>query len=145
MTARFRRRGSAAAAALTVAVTVLVTQAPDALAAWTSAGAGTATAAATVMPTGQQPVVAVSGTSVSVRWPAATLPGGTAVAGYVITRFNAVNGTMASVGAGCSGVITSTTCTELAVPAGAWVYTDTPVQANWTGPASPASAPASVG
>ena len=43
-------------------------------------------------------------------------------------------------GSGCNGVVAATTCTEQSVPAGTWVYTETPVQLNWTGGASPDSA-----
>lgn len=84
---------------------------------------------------------AASGTSVSVRWPAVTLSNGTPVAGYVIRRFDALNGAEATVGPGCSGVVTTTICTELSVPAGTWVYTDTPVLLSWTGGQSSATAP----
>ena len=123
---------------------VLALGAPRALAAWSATGTGPAGAAATTMPAGAQPAVSVSGSSVTVRWSAATLPGGAAVSGYIITRINAVNGSAATVGAGCSGIITTTTCTEVVVPSGTWVYTDTPMQDNWTGTASPPSGAASV-
>ena len=77
--------------------------------------------------------------SVTLSWTAATFPSGAAVAGYEIERLNAANGTPATVGAGCSGVVSATTCTEISVPAGSWVYTVTPVQKNWTGATSPDS------
>lgn len=96
------------------------------------------------MPAGGPPVGSASGTSVTIRWPATTLSNGAPVAGYVIARFNSLNGAAATVGAGCSGVVTATTCTEQGVPSGTWIYTDTPVQLNWTGTPSPASAPVSV-
>jgi hypothetical protein len=94
------------------------------------------------MPTGGQPAGSATGGSVSIRWPAATLPNGIAVAGYVVRRFNAVTGAAATVGSGCSGVVATTTCTELSVPLGTWVYTDTP-KLSWTGGQSPDSAPKS--
>jgi hypothetical protein len=70
-----------------------------------------------------------------------TLASGAVVAGYTVQRYNAINGTPASVGAGCSGTVTTTSCTELNVPAGSWVYTETPVQQSWTGTESAPSQP----
>ena len=93
------------------------------------------------MPTGAAPTGSATGSSVTIRWPAVTLSNGAPVGGYVISRFNALDGSAAIVGAGCSGVVTTTTCTEQSVPAGSWIYTDTPVLLSWTGGASPASAP----
>lgn len=66
-------------------------------------------------------------------WTAAALSNGTGVAGYTVSRYDSVTGTQQVVGAGCSGVVTTTSCTESSVPAGSWVYTDTPVQLSWTG------------
>jgi hypothetical protein len=96
-----------------------------------------------VMPAGLRPAAAVSGSDVTLRWPAAVLPNGTSVAGYVVDRFDA-SGRAVTVLASCAGTITSTTCTEHNVPAGTWTYTDTPVQQGWTGTPSPASAPVVV-
>ena len=92
------------------------------------------------MPAGVAPTGSATSSSVTIRWPAVTLSSGAPVAGYVISRFNALNGSAATVGPGCAGVVTTTTCTEQSVPSGAWIYTDTPVQLSWTGAASPASA-----
>jgi hypothetical protein len=111
------------------------------LAAWSATGTGRAAGAATTMPTGAQPSGGATGSSVTIRWPTATFANGGAVAGYVINRFDAATGAAATVGAGCSGVVTTTTCTELSVPPGTWIYTDTPVQLSWTGGQSPGSAP----
>ena len=91
------------------------------------------------MPTGVAPTGSATGSSVTIRWPAVTLSSGAPVAGYVISRINALNGSAATVGPGCAGVVTTTTCTEQSVPSGTWIYTDTPVQLSWTGGASPAS------
>jgi hypothetical protein len=96
------------------------------------------------MPNGNQPTVSVSGTSVSVTWPAAVFPDDQGVSGYVIERFDALNGDLASIGANCSGTVSATSCTEQNVPAGSWIYTDTPVEDSWTGGQSPTSAVASV-
>ena len=100
--------------------------------------------AAAGLTAGQAPAATASGSSVAVSWPAATFPDGAPVAGYIVRRYNAATGGQETTGAACSGTITSTSCTESAVPAGSWVYTDTPVQANWTGTGSPASASVTV-
>ena len=115
--------------------------APVALAAWSATGHGNAAARAVTMPTGGQPAGSASGGAVTIRWPAVTLSNGVPVAGYVINRFDAVSGAKATVGAACSGVIATTTCTEQSVPRRSWIYTDTPVQLSWTGGQSPGSAP----
>ncbi len=127
--------------ALTLAAGVPLAIGPTspALAAWSAHALGSAAGAATVMPTGSAPAGRVSGTSVIVSWPVATFASGAPVAGYVVMRFNAVNGTPATVGSSCSGVVATTTCTEASVPAGSWIYTETPVQLNWTGGQSPDS------
>ena len=127
--------------ALLGTLTVICLTAPAVLAAWSASGAGRAGAAAATMPAGGTPVGSASGTSVTIRWPAATLSNGAPVAGYVIGRFKSLNGAAATVGPGCSGVVTTTTCTEQGVPSGTWIYTDTPVQLSWTGTPSPASGP----
>ena len=88
------------------------------------------------MPTGAAPVATVAGSTVNVRWTAATMANGTAVAGYVVQRFDAVNGNPASVGGTCSGVVPTTSCSEV-VSSGSWFYTVTPVQLKWTGQQSP--------
>jgi hypothetical protein len=93
------------------------------------------------MPTGNTPAGRVGGSSVQISWSAATFGNGDAVGGYVVERYNATTGAVATVGAGCSGVVTTTSCTEQSVPPGTWVYTDTPVQDSWTGGASSSSAP----
>jgi hypothetical protein len=127
-----------------LAVAVTVAPASPAMAAWSLAGAASAAGAATVMPTGSTPTGSVRGASVTLDWSAVTFPSGAAVAGYVINRYSSVTGLPATVGSGCAGVITTTTCTETSVAAGIWKYTDTPVQANWTGEQSADSAPVTV-
>ena len=88
------------------------------------------------MPTGGTPTATANVHSVTITWPAASMANGTAAAGYVITRINAINGSPATIGASCSGVVTATSCTETSVPSGTWIYTDTPIQMSWTGTAS---------
>jgi hypothetical protein len=131
------------AGALLTACSALALTLPAA-AAWSSAGGGTAAGSATVMPTGTAPSGGAAGDAVTISWAAADMSNGTAVQGYVIHRYNASTGAMAVVGPSCSGVVTSTTCTESSVPPGQWVYTDTPVQDSWTGGQSPQSSPITV-
>lgn len=132
-----RRAAWLAAAALILPAALAAT--PAALAAWSPAGSGSGGAAATTMPTGDAPAGSASFTTVTISWTAVTMADGAAVQGYVISRYNSVNGAPATVGSACSGIVTTTTCTETSVPAGTWVYTDTPVEQGWTGGASPAS------
>jgi hypothetical protein len=140
-----RRTSSRRCALAAAAVTALsVGPASAALAAWSAPGSGSAAGAAAVMPTGATPSGSPAGTSVTLSWAPATLSNGIAVAGYVVARFNASNGTPVAVGSGCSGVLTTTTCTEQSVQPGTWVYTDTPVQLTWTGGASGDSTPVVV-
>lgn len=124
---------------LSLAVPLDLIFTPFAEASWTSSGSGAADSLAYTMPSGSQPSVSASGSSVSLSWAAALFPDNLAVAGYVIKRYN-TNGTAMTVGASCSGTVSTTTCTELNVPPGSWVYTDTPVQDNWAGEESPAAA-----
>ena len=111
---------------------------------WAVAGHGDVAGAAATMPTGATPSASARGFSVALRWPAAQFADGTPVGGYVITRYDAINGSAAVVGEGCAGVVTTTTCTELSVSSGTWVYAVTPVQANWVGSPSPPSQPVTV-
>jgi hypothetical protein len=106
-----------------------------ALAAWSTSGSGSAAGAASTMPPGAAPTASATGSTVSVRWPVARLANGAAVAGYVVKRYNALNGALATVGGACAGVVTTTTCSESVGP-GSWIYTDTPVQLSWTGTVS---------
>jgi hypothetical protein len=92
------------------------------------------------MPSGNQPSGRAFLTTVDITWTPATLPGGVAVQGYEITRINATTGAQVPAANGCSGIVTADSCVETSVPPGTWFYTDTPVEALWTGPASPDSA-----
>jgi len=121
-----------------------LTFASVAQAAWSSSGSGVASAQAYTMPNGGQPTARVSGTTVTLTWPAALFPDNLGVTGYLISRVNEATGAGATVGASCSGTVTTTTCTEQNVPAGTWIYTDTPVQDRWTGGQSSASGPVTV-
>ncbi len=113
-------------------------------AAFSTTGAGSGAGAAVTVPTGSTPVATVSNRAVSVSWNAVAMSDGVDVAGYVVTRVNAATGLQATIGSGCAGVLGTTSCVELSVPAGSWVYTETPVQDNWSGVTSAASAPVTV-
>ncbi|HSD23321.1 MAG TPA: hypothetical protein VLB79_03255 [Solirubrobacterales bacterium] len=63
--------------------------------------------------------------------------------GYLVRRYDE-SGNAQTTGAGCSGTIATTSCTETAVPPGTWRYRVTSVNAKWRGPESAASAPVSV-
>jgi hypothetical protein len=124
--------------AAALATAVAFGSASLALGAWSASGTGSGAGRALTMPAGSAPSEAATGTSVTVRWPAATFPGGDSVEGYLVQRYSAANGTPATVGAACSGVVTTTTCTETGITAGAWFYTVVPVQGGWHGTESPA-------
>ena len=134
-----------------VAIAAALTGAAAATAGWSGAGSGSAVGAAATMPAGQAPTARAAGAAVTVSWPQVTLSTGDAVAGYTVKRYDAT-GAPATVGAGCSGTVATTTCTETNVPAGTWTYTETPIEQSWTGKESPpgnqvtivAAAPASA-
>ena len=111
---------------------------------WSAVGSGAGGAAATTMPTGATPTAAGRGNQVRLQWAAVTLGSGAAVQGYDIRRYNAINGSQATIGAGCAGIITTTSSIEQMVPSGTWFYTDTPVQASWTGVESSPSSTVSI-
>jgi len=69
---------------------------------------------------------------VDVSWSAVTLPGGAPVEGYEVRRYS-TGGVLQSIGSSCSGTITTTSCTESAVPPGTWRYAVAVRQGNWTG------------
>ena len=139
------RRVPVLAAAVATAATMLVLVHPvAAIAQWSAAGPGAAAAAATIMPTGGTPTLTATSSTVVVTWPAVTLGSGAPVGGYIVQRYDAITGSQATVGAGCTGVVTTTTCIEPSVPSGTWIYTDTPVQASWTGGESSPSAQVSI-
>lgn len=122
-----RMLGAASLAALILAGT--------SAAAWSARAAGTASAAATSMPAGGTPTASVAPLSLNVKvtWPASSFPGGGAVDGYVVTRYNATTGASQAVGAGCAGVVRALTCTENNVSVGQWTYSVTPAQGTWRG------------
>lgn len=73
-------------------------------------------------------------TTVNLSWTATS--GGSLVEGYQIRSYNASTSVERTVGASCSGIITSTSCAETSVPDGSWKYTVTARQQLWSGPES---------
>jgi hypothetical protein len=98
-------------------------------------GDGNGAAGAATVNQGAAPTVSESGSgNVVVSWGGSGLSNGVAVDGYIVKRYNAATGAQATIGAGCSGTITATTCTEPETPPGNWVYSETPVfSSNWRG------------
>ncbi len=115
---------------------------------WTpGASSGPAAAAGATVTAGATPTTSVgAGRAVTVSWAASTLSDGQPVDGYVVRRYDAVSGTAAAVGLGCTGTIAATSCVETAVPPGTWRYSATPlIGVNWRGAESPRSGIVTVG
>jgi hypothetical protein len=134
---------------LSLAVLALATAAAVApgvaQAAWSGSASGSASAKAQVMPTGNTPTAGVSNRNVTVSWTASTLPGGAAVGGYTVKRYDASTGVVQTIGASCTGTIAGLSCTETAVAPGDWRYSVTPVKQSWVGGESAQSSTATVG
>ena len=113
-----------------------------AYAAWSGSGTVSGQVQAATMPTGAAPTVSVAGHSVTVTWTGGTLLG-QSVTGYTVKRYNAA-GDAQTVGSGCSGTITTLSCTESTVPAGSWTYTVTPSLYSWLGTESAQSSAATI-
>jgi hypothetical protein len=126
-------RLSAGVAAVAVAAVATI-----AWASWTtpgSAGSNGGAAAASVNQ-GATPSVSATaiGREVSVSWGTVTLSNGAPVGGYLVERYPSAGGSAALSPVGtCSGTLTSTSCVEDDVPAGAWKYTVTPILSSWHG------------
>ncbi|MDP9336939.1 MAG: hypothetical protein M3Q30_27000, partial [Actinomycetota bacterium] len=127
----------------TAVATIAVLAPGVALAAWSGGGSGTGFVRATSMPTGAAPTLSVAGSNVTVTWTASPI-GGTSVTAYTVRRYDANTLAAQTIGSSCSGTIAALTCTEAAVPAGAWKYTVTPRQGLWVGTEGPKSATATV-
>jgi hypothetical protein len=113
-----------------VAAVTMTLVAGNAAAYWTSdSTTGAGGAAATTVNQGATPTASGVGNTVTVNWAASTLANGTAVANYLITRYDVATQTPQLV---CT--VTGTTCADSAVPAGQWVYSVTPrAGTNWRG------------
>jgi hypothetical protein len=112
---------------------VLLVAASPATAGWSSAGAGSGAASARSLPAGNTPSASSALGTVTVTWSASSFAGGGPVPSYVVRRFNALSGAEATVGAACSGLVSSTSCVETGVPAGQWKYSVTPAAGAWRG------------
>lgn len=122
---------------LVVAFALGLALAPSAASArWTASAsaAGRAYTDADAVPAGEQPTTSVSGRNITVSWTASAFDDGTAVTGYVVHRYDAATDVENTVGAGCTGVLTTLTCTENAVAPGTWYYTIAPRAYAWIGP-----------
>ena len=129
---------------LGVAVALTLATAASAGASWSGDSPGDARARATSLEPGNTPSVSVSGRDATVSWNPSSIAGGPAATSYVVKRYNG-SGQQQTIGAGCSGSVTATSCTENAVPSGSWRYSVTPRFANWTGAESAQSSSATVG
>ncbi|MCY1137753.1 hypothetical protein OWR29_07050 [Actinoplanes sp. Pm04-4] len=119
-----RLRGSAYAVTTAGLVAATLFASPAAaFAAW-DADAGTAIAGARAgeLPAVGMPSVTAHGSSVTVDWPALKAASGVAVRGYRLLRSNALTGETVAAERGCSGLRTTTRCTEGSVPPGHWAY-----------------------
>jgi hypothetical protein len=97
------------------------------------------------MAQGPTPTAVVVTGGITVSWTASGLSNGLSATGYDIARYAGGSTNAQPIGAACAGTISTTTCTESAVPAGTWQYTVTPLfGADWLGAASPLSAPVTV-
>jgi hypothetical protein len=125
-------RGPARLVAVLLGMAPVLLLPAQALAAWTSAGAGSARAASASMPAGPTPTVSVQGRNVTVSWTAKTLSSGAAVTGYSVRRV-ASDGSTAAIGAGCNTAQTGLSCTESGVAPGTWTCGVTAVLGSWSG------------
>ena len=112
-----------------------------AIASWKGATSGSGTSGARSMGSVDQPTASNVNRNVTVNW--AVPDAGAPVTGYLVRRYDD-SGNVQAIGAGCSGTIATTSCTETAVPPGRWRYRVTAVNAKWRGPESAASALVSV-
>jgi hypothetical protein len=102
---------------------------------WQPTGSGVGSARAKVMPSGPgaTPTASVSSHDVTVSWAASTFVSGGNVPSYVVKRYDTVLGTAQAVLAGCSGLVSGTSCVESGVPSGTWKYSITPAAGPWLG------------
>jgi hypothetical protein len=105
---------------------------------WSGAGSdgdGEGAAGAATVNQGSAPTASETGsTNVVVDWGASSLSNGVPTDGYIIKRYDAATGVQATIGGGCAGIVTATTCNEPATPPGNWKYSVTPVfSSNWRG------------
>ncbi len=104
-----------------------------------SPGSGSGTAEAAALLRGDPPIATEVGSSTSVllKWGGSYLSNGVPASGYIVKRYQRMTAVEETLGAGCSGTVAATTCTETEVPVGDWEYSVTPtVGSNWRGPES---------
>jgi hypothetical protein len=133
-----RLRVTLVASALALLAALLPAAAP---ASWKGGDSGSASAKARSLGSVAEPTTSIVNRNVTVRWTAPS--SGALVTGYLVRRYDD-SGNTQTTGAGCSGTIVTTSCTESAVPPGTWRYRVTTVNAKWRGSESPASAPVRV-
>jgi hypothetical protein len=114
---------------------------------WTagSLAGGNGASAAAAVNQGATPTASSAGNVVTVSWATSTLSNGTtAVAGYIVKRYD-VALTPQTILSACTGTVAATTCLESNVPVGTWTYSVTPVFAtSWVGAESAKSSPVTV-
>ncbi|MET3203659.1 UNVERIFIED_ORG: hypothetical protein ABIB21_000434 [Arthrobacter sp. UYEF13] len=80
------------------------------------------------------PTASASAGAATVSWAQGATAAGKQVSSYIVARYSsATGGTKVAAGGGCSGTITTRTCSEAALPSGTWYYTVTPVLGSWAG------------
>ncbi len=141
-TVRTRGRHRAArkpgpALAVFAALMAVLLGAASAAAYWSSAGSGSASAATgTVAAPVDVTVPATAATDVAVSWTPGT--GGTAPAGYYVTRHTG-DTTVAACASSPTALLVGTNCTDTSVPDGNHTYVVTAVYASWTAPSAASS------
>ncbi|MCU1657692.1 MAG: hypothetical protein JWO57_2348 [Pseudonocardiales bacterium] len=139
MTARRLRRGWLVAL---VALLASVVGAGVAFAFWTATDSThSAQAAADVLPAGQTPTAVVSSpggvTTATITFNRLTTTSGRTVSAFVVNRYSTSSGGAPAATFACTpgGTGASVSCTESAVPAGTWYYSDTPAVSGslWQG------------
>jgi hypothetical protein len=122
-------------------IVVLLALPAAAMASWNETGTGSGRSAAKSLSAGNTPTAAVSNRDVTITW--AATGGSVPVSGYIVNRYDA-SGSLQTIGAGCSGTVAGTSCTESSVSSGTWRYTVTPVNQNWRGAESAQSTAVTV-
>lgn len=138
---QWRARGVVlAVVTLAASCVVAVATGAPAGAAWSAPTAGAALASAQAVPQVATPQANSTGTTVTVTWEQSLLSGGSPADGYTVSRYRLDTGVVVTVGDGCSGTVTATSCVESGVPQGSWTYTVTARLGGWTGRESHRSA-----
>ena len=130
-----------------VAVALVFSLTTVALAMWIAVSnpAAAAGVRAATLPAGNQPAATLAtpaSVDVGLSWAPST--GGAPVAGYEVHAYATATGTPRAVGGTCTGLLAGTSCTDTAVPNGAWRYAIVPRQQGWSGAASPLSTSVTV-